>query len=309
MQRKLELSLIENGLDYIQMSLNLLESQEERNYKYVILNLFSGISLVFKERVRQFNWMLLFDNVENANEADFLTGQFEGVKTHDLISRLEGVLDYDLHQEDKNLFLYLRDKRKLIEHFEFKENISTLKSITSKSISVILKFLAKNESEMNYSTEVAEKIKSIQKQSINLELFINHQTKVIEKKCNELKLEVVCCPECLNNSLPLKEDLECLFCFKNYSDPEEAASKYKSRVLRINSYLVMKGEQDDIQHYCPECTQYSLLHCGDHFVCFGCPSTYSFGYFSECVHCNDLKIFRYGETLCSTCWDTLIDKD
>jgi len=74
---KIELNLLDNGLDFIIEGLKPTTrlwgyDKVESVWKYSVLNIFSGIELILKERLRREHWSLIFEDVSNANEQKLL---------------------------------------------------------------------------------------------------------------------------------------------------------------------------------------------------------------------------------------------
>jgi hypothetical protein len=97
MESDFRYSLLENGLDFVLSSLEHLTAasaftatpphakqlQQKRHLKYALLHLCSGIELIFKERLRQEDWQLIFNNVEEADEKVYESGDFKSVYFND----------------------------------------------------------------------------------------------------------------------------------------------------------------------------------------------------------------------------------
>ncbi len=85
-------SLLENGLDFLISSLNHLTSasgrpgsktaitidpselEQKRRLKYALLHLCASIELIFKERLRQEHWSLVFKEISKANRTAYDAG-------------------------------------------------------------------------------------------------------------------------------------------------------------------------------------------------------------------------------------------
>jgi hypothetical protein len=110
-----KLNLLNNGIDFIQSGVRffLHDEPDLASHKYAILHLFSGLILLFKERLRREHPSLIFVDVKNVGKLDEKTVDFDEV-----INRLRycaGVVF------DEKAWNTLRDARKLrnqIEHYE-----------------------------------------------------------------------------------------------------------------------------------------------------------------------------------------------
>ena len=105
--------------------------------KYAVLNLSSGVELIFKERLKNEHWSLLFEDVNKANKIHLLSGDFKSVNSLTARTRLIEICEIDLKKIDsKNHLNTLRLKRNKIEHFAIKENIESLKGLFAKRVLV-----------------------------------------------------------------------------------------------------------------------------------------------------------------------------
>jgi hypothetical protein len=92
-------TLLENGLDFVRSSLEHLTAasatstpdneSQKRHLKYALIHLCSGIELVFKQRLRQDDWQLVFQEQDRATEAAYQSGDFKSVYFNTAQDRLE----------------------------------------------------------------------------------------------------------------------------------------------------------------------------------------------------------------------------
>lgn len=124
---RIEFELFENGLDFILSALeHLRETPSDRNIKYGVLHLSSGIELVLKTRLLQEHWTLVFENPKNATKQQFDSGDFPSVDFDTCISRLINVCQLNwLDNARKNLKSF-RDIRNRIEHFGISDSIEAI---------------------------------------------------------------------------------------------------------------------------------------------------------------------------------------
>ena len=57
---QMNITLIENALDFILSAVEWAKGDDDRSLKYAILNLSDGVELILKERLRRAHWSLLF---------------------------------------------------------------------------------------------------------------------------------------------------------------------------------------------------------------------------------------------------------
>src|SRR5260370_25514085 len=118
MQGDFQFSPLENGLDFLLSSLEHLTNasslastdsalsdnkkwQQKRHLKYALLHLCSSIELLFKVRLHQEHWSLVFDDISKADKQAQDIGNFKSVVFHDLIDRLIRICNVDLSDKQK----------------------------------------------------------------------------------------------------------------------------------------------------------------------------------------------------------------
>ncbi|MBT3981250.1 MAG: hypothetical protein HOE90_07835 [Bacteriovoracaceae bacterium] len=306
---ELTFTLLENGLDYLQSAVEHLESKEERRLKYAIRDLFSGISLAFKERLANESWCLLFENVDEADEKKLVSGHFQSVAFKNCILRLNQLEEEMISEEFENILYVLRDKRKNIEHYAISDNVNSLRSLSYKVLKFTLGFIS-NKLEVEGS-EYSTSISKLREKIISYASYRKKRLIEIKGKLDEYDV-IFKCPECFNETFPLcTENRTCLFCFHSEVDGESLAYSYRSNVLHISSYGIAKGRQDEVLENCLECGTESLIlgFDDDGHICFECSEVYSHDSIDWCSKCGQIKSGSTEESICSDCWDNIMDKD
>lgn len=112
----IELNLMENAVDSLDRSIDLLAWEEEpdqaRRMKQAILSVAHGIELLLKARLRLIHPSLVWENVEKYPSLSART-----VSIDSAIVRLMNIGGIEFSQQDVSLIRSLRDKRNAIEHF------------------------------------------------------------------------------------------------------------------------------------------------------------------------------------------------
>src|SRR5690606_18271773 len=122
MNDTLTFNLIQNAIDSLERSVDLLAWREEPNeakrMKQAILSVAHGIELLLKERLRQVHPSLVWENVDKYPSFSART-----VTVDTALVRLTNIGGLQFAEEDVKLIRELRDKRNAIEHFAW--SIST----------------------------------------------------------------------------------------------------------------------------------------------------------------------------------------
>jgi len=129
--KKISLNLLDNGLDYIYESISFLQpiysdqpsfrheiflshNDSRHVWKYSVLNLYSGIQLLLKEKLKQEHWSLIFQDISSASQEKLNSGDFVSVYHDELIKRLRSISKITINDESINT---LREFRNRFEHF------------------------------------------------------------------------------------------------------------------------------------------------------------------------------------------------
>lgn len=289
--RKIEFDLLENGLDFINNSLNpILESNNEHELKYSILHISAGLELLLKEILRNEHWSLIFEKVDSANLNSLLTGDFISASFETILNRLEKIAEIQISEDAKKYIRDIRKKRNRIEHFAFQENDVAIKSIVSNVLSHIHEIIRENLDMKEYSDKSQDLYKEILKKSTRFEEFTSLLNSHLKPDLDKLKLQkvkILDCPECFQHTLPIDENLKCLFC--GYTDsPENVAHAYIENIREISEYEEIKDGGYFPLEDCPNCRARALLIHENSFICFSCLVVWNSDELKACDWCNEL---------------------
>jgi len=296
-EEEISLNLLENGLDFIDNSLDsILDSKDKHALKYSVLHLSAGIELVLKEILMQEHWSLVFEKVDLANYSDLKSGNFISVCFNTAIKRIENIVGVKINKDTINRLNEIKKIRNKIEHFSFTENVIALKTIVSDVLSYILELIDERLIVDNYSRNVQYLLYTISNKSRTFEDDVDLRFGRIHDSLLRLKksgIVILSCPSCFQNAFPLSEDT-CLFC--GYTDtPENVARAYIENVLGISEYLEVKDGGEFPLTDCPECDNHSLVMTDDSCICFSCLTKRPRSDYDYCNDCNALFIEHSGE--------------
>ena len=136
---KLKFDLMNNAKDSLLNGMHALAWSDESSsnkYKHAILSIFHCLELLLKERVRQENPSLVWDNIDKYPS---LSANTVGVDK--AISRLEKICGVDILEEDKKTILACCNLRNAIQHFEFEIPEKEAKIIIGETLSFIWLFV------------------------------------------------------------------------------------------------------------------------------------------------------------------------
>jgi hypothetical protein len=139
---KIEFNLIENAIDSLERSMDLLvwhdEQDEARKLKQAILSVAHGVELLLKEQLRHVHPALVWENVDKYPS---LSARTVGVDA--AINRLINIGGIAFNDRDLKLIKSLRDKRNAIEHFSWSISSREANSIVGEALGFAV-FFSKN---------------------------------------------------------------------------------------------------------------------------------------------------------------------
>ncbi|WP_025666531.1 hypothetical protein [Aquimarina megaterium] len=286
---KIELNLLDNGLDFIIEGIKPTtriwkRDDYEGSWKYSVLNIFSGIQLILKERLRKEHWSLIFEDVSNAKEQKLIQGDFVSVNYNNLIKRLKGISNININDTPINNLRKLRNK---FEHFEAKIEIEECKHLLASAIRELIIFW--NENLANYANEGQKK--KFEQIKILTNEFDTYVTKMLDKNKSKIKSIVenkqgilVHCDNCSNHSFMIykskERTYECFVCEYKISKEDFLKNTRGFELKRANGLSFLK--QVDYEKCCSKCnTQTRILimpsyilkteeYQSDYFFCINC---------------------------------------
>ena len=305
-----KLKLIGNGLCFLLQSIRHFKQNTKKDYdlekelKYSILHLYSGISLILKEKLRQEHWSLLFSDVNKTNKKKLESGDFRSVRFINCQNRLSEISSIKLTAKQKTTLDSLRKKRNKIEHFFEKAILDSFKSTLIHNLDFAIYFIEKHLSS-KLSDDEKKDIEKIKKECFEIKEFVRQKRKSIEPNLKNQKV-ILYCSECDNETIVVNEDnmkVHCLFCHRIISENEYSSFYYDFQGVYKPKHLMLVDNM-----ICPECEDensfvettdrknYFCLHCHysaikDLFCkCEGCGTIYQEnnqddGSFSQCPSC------------------------
>lgn len=299
---KFEIKLLENGLDFILSALEYFGgSPSERDLKYGVLHLCSGVELVLKERLLREHWILVFEKPDQASKTALESGDFRSVRFDACIDRLAKICGIKWLENHKEEFRRFRSRRNRIEHFSITDSVAAIKSSASKILAITLDFINRefdDEISLMYQDELDE----IRARLGDFEQFVKDRMTKIRDRLNSYSV-VLTCPRCFQNTLAVEEGILCLFCGYKNIDPEQAANEYVSDIMGLSEYVIVKEGGEWPIYECPECWETSLVCNNDEelFLCFNCGKQWSEG-MQFCESCGSPFIRHEGDSIiCDTC--------
>ena len=298
----IELSLLENGLDFIIRGIDELYelyddieyqyyiypvSQPNKDYKYGVLHLFSGFLLLLKERLSHHMPELIFEGrigevrkkLDNGKEPNT-------VNLDQALERLEIGPKVIFSETDTKLIRKIQKYRNQFEHYKLSVNKFEINQIIIDFIDLIDRFLIKElridiaSASLNINPEVRAKVQSIES--------------VYKRMTNKRKRELMKIGEEKLKKFQVNRD-------KTLQE------------IELEAYTAYKEGDIDPTIECPQCGDETLIVTGDFAgVCHNdeCNSYCSIKY---CDRCGNLTTgYEWEEKWCDDCHNEiqrLVDRD
>ena len=172
-------SLLADGLDFIVSAAEHASIDEERSWKYAVLHLWHGVELLFKARLAREHWSLLFSNIDQADKAKFLSGEFRSVDAIQAHKRLTQICDVEIDPNDWNRLTYLRKRSNRIKHNVGQYNSPQIKSIVLKCMDFVIRF-SHSQKMLDGTTAIRSQIYEINTLMMEFEDYVDERLKSIE---------------------------------------------------------------------------------------------------------------------------------
>lgn len=325
-------SLLENGLDFLLSSLEHLTAasiypntpaekirqatDQKRHLKYALLHLCSSIELIFKERLRQEHWTLVFKDISKARRHAYDSGDFQSVTFQEAQDRLVGICEIEFTQNQLRDLKSRRERRNKVEHFGAVDSLLAVQASVSKMVSFLVDFV--EEAFEQESLEEEEfLIADVRSMLGNCDAVVKQRWKEIQKQVDSHYSSIEC-PTCQQKALSADGGtVKCLFC--NYAaDSKTAADEYMSNILGFHSRYATEKDGDDWPlTTCPDCGNETFVsrvpgpYDAHNSYCFYCGQEYKAGDLEKCYDCSELYDHggEPGSHICSDCFQARVAKD
>lgn len=326
-------SLLENGLDFVLSSLESLTrasavtpstggaapnvvSDQKRHLKYALLHLCSGVELIFKERIRQEDWRLLFADPEKADEGAYESGDFWSVDFKQAQERLEEDCAVELTQEEKAQLKSFRKRRNQLEHFGVEDTLPAVQSSITQMVNLLVDFVGRAFDEGGLEEE-GPLLAEIRTKLGNCRAVVDDRMALIKPELDK-QYSLVQCPSC--HQLAMSADggtVKCLFCHLS-TDADTAAEEYVVNILGYPSqFEVEKDGGEWPVRACPECgsetfvTDVRGVNNIRNCYCFDCGISYSGDEVELCHDCNEYYVHggEAGCHICPDCFHAKVSRD
>lgn len=303
-------SLLENALDYLLVAVTWLRGEpDQQALKQAVLNLYAGVSLLLKERLRIADPALLFADPGKFDQTAYEADRFHGPDLKEVITRVQD-LGVAIDEKANVTLRELSAQRKRLEHFEITETREAIMSTASGMLGFAVDLIAAEiEPQSDLTGRSSGLIDDVRSALAEFKRFRDERLGAIANGLEAARVYAIDCVRCREDSCLLDDGPRCLFC--GYADEAEAgAAEYAWIVLGSTEYDITKGGDWAVSH-CPECGREALVDTGNdsnvRYACFSCANTWG-DEMGACPTCGEMYEDR-GVGRCNNCWEALVGKD
>jgi hypothetical protein len=315
---KFEWGLLENAIDSLHEAVRRLAGEvDRRDMKHAILNLGTGLELIYKERLRIEDWKLLFSDPKEAEEAVFANGDFQSASIWKTFDRLEDA-GVEIAADERKHVEALRERRNRLEHFQINESSDAVVAVTSQGLSMALDFFGRELDGEAISDALGAEIAELREALPELREFVEHRLKQIRPALEDAERTgtVIECPHCFEAAAIPGDGLRCLFCgfAVGLEDAERTAGEWAWAVLGLDEYRLVKEGGEPPVHRCVECDQVAMVDRGTsgdmqpstRYVCLACGNAWPETTLEQCAKCGELFDSSGEMTVCAECFSGAI---
>jgi hypothetical protein len=255
-----ELGLYDNAIDSIVHAIEHYTSDlnETRKYKYAIIHLAQGVTLLLKERLRREHPQFIFRRVETNPVAE----EIITVNVQETLNRLKGVAGIDLGIEADTV-RRLTDLRNTIEHYEVSITQEDADIIIAQTIPFIARFVDQ-ELARSFQNDIG---KEVWDTLLQIQGYFRAALQLAEDRIRSEKLQAYRCPRCNANTVVqqsrFREDrhwgrstLTCIVCHSWIASVTNCRRCRKVITLSV-------GMMVPHYSYCLTCQQYARTRFAD----------------------------------------------
>ena len=284
---QLELSLLNNGLDFILKGIDELFDDDyvmreyssavdigTSSYKYGVLNLFSSFLLLLKERLYRHRPELIFagnpEDIRNKLDSKKIPNI---VNLDEALKKLEIGPKFVFSERDVKLIRYVQDVRNKFEHYTISVDKYELWSYLSKFLELIDKFLVE---ELHISIENSP-------EALELQEKIHEIDSVWKRTQKERRSQF---------------DLEIQGRIEEFNTSRDRVIQE----LKTESYY--SNGADKLLRNCPDCYEQTMIVYEDFIGICSNPECGSGHALTECLRCEELTPgYPWQEKFCDSCLD------
>ncbi|MEV7970354.1 hypothetical protein AB0O34_30855 [Sphaerisporangium sp. NPDC088356] len=314
--------VVNNGLDFLESAVELLQDGGEREGKYAALHLSASIETLLKVRLAREHWTLVVSDPREARRAKYEAGDFKSVSIDQALDRLVNIANVTISDDDLKRIKSLNRTRNQVAHFALiGGNPLATRATVARAMEALLRFIEK-ELAPGAPDEEREIIDAaynhVMEQIRRIEVMLRERMNSVKPEIAQADMPVVKCPGCMQDAYLFADGASgrCLCC--TYSNSGSvAADDYATYVLKENEYRTVKHGGEWVVSHCHICGDRALV---DGIItnaqveatqgCFSC------GYFGDldalerCSRCGEWTAAEQDSVaVCPSCFEYITSAD
>ncbi|SFD28863.1 hypothetical protein SAMN05216284_11498 [Micromonospora sediminimaris] len=305
--------VVNNGLDFLESSVEHLAKSNNRSLKYAALHLYASTETLVKARLAREHWTLVVADANVPSKAAFKSGDFKSISLAQALQRLAAVADVVTDSKAVGRIKDVEKLRNRAAHFSLGgETPERVRVVVARGLDFTLQFIEKElrpEAPIEEARLIDETLGRVREAIGRIQVLVQERMRSLQGSLTGFPV-VLDCPACRQASLvlPSGHAAKCLYCLYN-PDGEVCAEEYSASILEISRYShAAEGVDWPI---------YSCLNCGaeafvDHiytasgeevgWACFACGYYAPTGDIAICSGCGSpTDTMRGGLSLCADC--------
>ncbi|MEU8765028.1 serine/arginine repetitive matrix protein 1 [Streptomyces sp. NPDC048659] len=214
-EQELDFPPVLNGLDYLASVVELLDAWESeptpRNVKYAVVHLQSAVEVLFKARLFEEHWSLVFADPNTATRSALDSGDFASVSTEKAIDRLVNIVGIPFSQQERRMLRKVREDRNKLQHFGMpKTNARLVEARAGQVLDLLIRFV---ETHLVPSSATGEREVSVA--LAELRAGLNSVNAYVKKRMDRVRGELkeegagdrtVMCPSCEQMAMVVRRE-------------------------------------------------------------------------------------------------------
>jgi len=309
---KVNWGVVNNGLDFLDSSVDHLANPSNRNLKYAVLHLFASIETLIKARLILEHWTLVLADVGAANVAKFKTGDFRSVGVSQALQRLRGVGALAREPRSDEVIKDVEKLRNRAAFFSIQgETPERVSVVVARGLDYMLNFVgtellpAAPPNEAQLIEDVLEKVRD---RIGKIQVLVQQRMRNLEPELARFPF-LMECPVCRQPSLAPDAPARCLYCLFSPEYAEDLADAFSYTILRQPRKELLSGSGPP--YMCAFCAKRALVgnvrsvdSVDVGWLCFSCGERPDSSKIHWCLICGepyDIDLGNGNSQLCPDC--------
>ncbi|GAA2341138.1 hypothetical protein [Dactylosporangium salmoneum] len=255
--------VVNNGLDFLESSVDHLAKGTERDLKYAALHLFASMETLVKARLAREHWTLVTADAKIPSQASYRAGEARSVTITQALQRLEAVANVRYDEESIKRIRAVERLRNRAAHFSMRGETQKRVEVTvAQGLDFMLHFI---ETQLRPGApqgeaELIDRTLEGGRQTLgSVQALVLERLRSLQEALHEYPFTLDC-PACRQPCLVLAEgrSARCLYCLYDAEGPE-IAEIYTIVILEIRREDYASGGVEWPVADCPDCSEEAFV--------------------------------------------------